>query len=284
MANYLAMAASADAGDEVLIEQPTYGLLLDTARYLGLKVRRFQRPAEIDFQVDIDDLKRNVSDRTKLIVLCNLHNPSGALLQQDALRDIGHIARSAGARVLVDEVYLEMLWQSQPESAVHLDPEIFISTNSLTKAYGLSGLRCGWVLAPAELAERMWHINDLHGATPVFPGELLSVIAFSKLAAISAKQKSVLDENRRMLRDFLETQSLLEHFWPEHGTVVFPRLRSGDTADFCERLKREHEISVVPGVFFEDPARIRIGVGGSTEHVWRSLKNLERACDNLSGL
>jgi Aspartate/tyrosine/aromatic aminotransferase len=277
MANYLAIAACAEPGDEVLIEQPTYGLLLDTSHYLGLEVRRFQRPAEQDFQVDLDDLKRNVSERTKLIVLCNLHNPSSALLPQDTLREIGRIAQSAGARVLVDEVYLEMLWQSQPESAVHLDPEVFISTNSLTKAYGLSGLRCGWVLASRQIAERMWHINDLHGATPVYPAELLSVIAFSKLGEIAAKQKSVLDQNRRLLREFLESQSVLEYLWPEHGTVVFPRLRSENADTFCERLKRDYEISAVPGKYFENPARIRIGVGGPTEDVRLSLEQFGRA-------
>jgi aspartate/methionine/tyrosine aminotransferase len=281
MANYLAMAACVEPGDEVLIEQPTYALLLDTAHYLGLKVRRFLRPAELKFQVDLDDLKRNISERTKLIVLCNLHNPSGALLANDTLREIGRIANSAGARVLVDEVYLEMLWQSQPQSAVHLDPDVFISSNSLTKAYGLSGLRCGWVLASPELAERMWHINDLHGATPVFPGELLSVIAFSKLAEIAAQQKSVLDENRRMLREFLERQSILDYFWPEHGTVVFPRLRSGDVEKLCEQLKREYQISVVPGAFFEDRQRIRIGVGGATDDVRASLEQLRRALHEL---
>ncbi len=281
MANYLAMAACADPGDEVLIEQPTYGLLLDTARYLGLTVRRFQRPAARDFQVDLEDLKRSVSDRTKLIVLCNLHNPSSALLANDTLQEIGRIAGSVGARVLVDEVYLEMLWQSQPQSAVHVAPDAFISTNSLTKAYGLSGLRCGWALASPEVAERMWHINDLHGATAVYPAELLSVIAFSKLDEIAAKQKSVLNQNRRLLREVLESQSALEYFWPEHGTVVFPRLRSGNVEKFCERLKREYEISVVPGHFFEDPERIRIGVGGATEDVRDSLEQLRLALPEL---
>lgn len=283
MANYLVMAACADSGDEVLIEQPTYALLLDTARYLGLKVRRFQRPAAHNFQVDLEDLKRNISERTKLIVLCNLHNPSGALLSTDTLREIGDMARSAGARALVDEVYLEMLWESQPESAVHLDPDVFISSNSLTKAYGLSGVRCGWVLASPELTERMWHINDLHGATPAYPAELLSVIAFSKLSEVAGKQKSLLDANRLQLRKLLESQSALEYFWPEHGTVVFPRLKSGDAEIFCERLIREYELSVVPGTFFEAPERIRIGVGGSSEEVQRNLEQFGRALRELCG-
>ncbi len=130
-----------------------------------------------------------------------------------------------GARVLVDEVYREMLWESAPRSAFHLDPEIFLSTNSLTKAYGLSGVRCGWILAAPELAERIWHINDLHGATPAYPAELISVAAFAELAQIADEQRMLLDGNRALLKSFLDSRSELECFWPAQGTVVFPRLK-----------------------------------------------------------
>jgi hypothetical protein len=277
MANYFALAACANPGDEVLIEQPTYSLLLDTAHYLGLDIKRFARPASANYQVDLSDLERQISSRTRLVVLCNLHNPSGALTPDSTLREIGVLARKAGARVIVDEVYLEMLWEAEPQSAVQIDPEVFISTNSLTKAYGLSGIRCGWILAPPELAERIWHIHDLHAATNVYPAELLSVIAFEKLASIAALQKNRLDENRRLLRQCLESQTILECFLPEHGTVVFPRAKHGDAAGFCERLRREYQVSVVPGRFFEDHQRIRFGVGGKTEEVRASLEQLERA-------
>jgi aspartate/methionine/tyrosine aminotransferase len=276
MANYFALAATVDQGEEILIEHPTYSLLLDTARYLGIEIKRFRR-SHNDFSIDLTDLERNLSSRTKLIVLCNLHNPSGALTPESTLRQIGELAKSVGAKVLVDEVYLEMLWQTEPQSAFHIDSEVFISTNSLTKAYGLSGLRCGWVLTTPESAERMWHINDLHASTPVHVAELLSIVAFAKLDKIAAKQKRVLDENRWLLSEFLDSQSQLEYFWPEHGTVVFPRLRSGDAEQFCQRLRREFDTSVVPGSFFEMPNHIRIGVGGPTKDVRASLAQLAKA-------
>jgi aspartate/methionine/tyrosine aminotransferase len=276
MANYLALAASCDPGDEMLIEQPTYSLLLDTAQYLGIDIKRFRRSPD-NFDIDVDDLERNLSKRTKLIVICNLHNPSGALTPESTLRKIGELAKTVGARVLVDEVYLEMLWQSEPKSAFHIDPEVFISTNSLTKAYGLSGLRCGWVLTTPESAERMWHLNDLHASTPVHVSELLSIIAFQRLDQIAAKQKSMLDENRQLLREFLESQDQLEYFWPEYGTVVFPRLKSGSAQEFCNRLRQDYDLSVVPGSFFESPDRIRIGVGAPTESVRSALAQLAKA-------
>jgi len=280
MANYFALAACAEPGDEVLIEQPTYALLLDTARYLGLVIKRFQRPAS-DYQVDLADLGRQISPRTKLIVLCNLHNPSGALTPESTLRQIGRLAKQAGARVIVDEVYLEMLWESQPQSAFHFDPDTFISTNSLTKAYGLSGIRCGWVLASPEIAERIRHIHDLHAAGNAFPAEVLGAVAFEKLGNIARIQKFRLDENRKLLKQVLGSQSALEYFWPEHGTIVFPLL-NGNAEAFCDRLRKEFEVSVVPGKFFEDPQRIRIGVGGTTETVQSALEQLRRALKDFS--
>jgi aspartate/methionine/tyrosine aminotransferase len=277
MANYFALAACADPGDEVLIEQPTYGLLLDTSRYLGFDVKRFGRPAEDDYQIDLSDLRRKISPRTRLIVLCNLHNPTSVLTPESTLREIGDMARKVGARVLVDEVYLELLWQSQPKSAFHLDPEVFLSTNSLTKAYGLSGIRCGWVLAAPEIVQRIWHLQDLHMGTNAHPAELLGVIAFHKLAEITAVQKKRLDENRRMLRDILQSQSMLELFWPEQGTVVFPKVATMEASRFVDRLRSEYQLSVVPGEFFEDPQRVRIGVCGTTENMQAALQQLRRA-------
>ena len=281
MANYFALAACAEPGDEVLIEQPTYALLLDTSRYLGFNIKRFQRPAAADYQIDLDHLRSQISSRTKLIVICNLHNPTSALTPESTLSEVGAMAKSVGARVIVDEVYLEMLWEARPKSAFHIDPDVFLSTNSLTKAYGLSGIRCGWVLASTEIAERIWHLHDLHMGTNAHPAELLGVIAFEKLAQIAAVQKQRLDDNRALLRQLLQSQSWLEYYWPEHGTVVFPRTKRANASDFCKRLRDHYEISVVPGEFFEDPQRIRMGVGGTAESVRSSLKQLRRALDEM---
>ena len=179
----------------------------------------------------------------------------------------------------MDEVYREMLFESSPASSFHIDPERFIVTNSLTKAYGLSGLRCGWVLASPELARRMFRINDLHGATFAHPAELLSVIALQKLPQIAAHMKSMLDTNRRLLRDFLLERDDLDYFWPEYGTVVFPRLKNGDVDSLCQVLRHDFETSVVPGSFFENPDRFRVGVGTTTESVREALPQLERGLD-----
>jgi aspartate/methionine/tyrosine aminotransferase len=274
LANYLALAACTESGDEVLVEQPTYDPLLGMARYLGLEIRRFQRRPQHNFATDLDDLARNLTPRTRVIVLCNLHNPSGAMSPDSTLREIAALARKSGAYVLVDEVYREMLFEAAPQSAFHIDPERFIITNSLTKAYGLSGLRCGWVLAPKELAARIWRLHDIHCGSYVYPAEWLSVVAFRNLPQIAARAKTMLDENRSLVRDFLRDRDDLECFWPEYGTVVFPRLKDGNVDVLCELLRRDFETTVVPGRFFEMPDRFRIGVGAATESVRDALRQL----------
>ena len=279
LANYLVLAATTEAGDEILVEQPTYELILSTAKYLGLNIKRFVRYAENNFAIDPADVAKNLSPRTRAIVLCNFHNPTSAFTPDSTLREIGELAQKAGAYVIVDEVYREMLFETDPVSSFHIDPERFVITTSLTKAYGLSGVRCGWVLAAPELARRMYRINDLLGATFAHPAQLISVIAFQKLPQIAARAKAMLDENRRLLHGFLKSRNDLDYFWPEHGTVVFPRLKHGDVDSMCKLLRSEFETGVVPGSFFEMPDRFRMGVGGTTELVRESLEQFGRGLD-----
>ena len=142
MANLLAMAVTIEPGDEVLIEHPAYPLLWETAQYLGAALKYFERAPAERFAIDVDTLQRSITPRTRLIVLTNLHNPSCAYTDQATLRRVGEIAASAGARVLIDEVYLDLLFESAPQTAFHLGPE-FIVTNSLTKCMGSAASAVG---------------------------------------------------------------------------------------------------------------------------------------------
>jgi aspartate/methionine/tyrosine aminotransferase len=278
-ANYLALAATTNPGDEVLIEQPAYDPLVSVAHFLGLEVRRFQRRPEEGFAVDPAEVKRNLTPRTRVIVICNLHNPTGAFTPDSVLREVAALARERNAYVLVDEVYREMLYEAAPQTAFLLDPERFLISNSLTKAYGLSGLRCGWVLAPAKIASQMWRLHDIHAGTYSHPSELLSLRALEILPRVSDRMKAMLDKNRELLRKFLGDREDLDYLWPEYGTVVFPRLRTGNVDAFCKLLREEFETTVVPGHFFESPEHVRIGVGSSTETVAASLGQLALGLD-----
>ncbi len=254
------MATLLEPGDEVLIEHPTYELLVSTARYLGAQVRRFARREENGYAVDPAEVKRAMSPRTKLIVITNLHNPSSALTPETALREVGDLARGVGARVLVDEVYLDAVYQRTPPSAVHLGPD-FVITNSLTKVYGLSGLRCGWIIAEPDLARAMWQLNNLFGVNAAHPAELLSVLAFLHLDTIREWARRKVEADRSSLVDFLAGDTRLSAVPTEFGTTAFLRLRTREVEPFLEHLCERYETSAVPGRFFEMPNHFRIGMG-----------------------
>lgn len=281
MANHLALAALLESGDEVLIEEPTYEAILSAAQYLGAKIRRFPRKFEAGFQVDAREVERAISPRTRLIVITNLHNPSGVRTSDATLRLVGEIAQSLGAHVLVDEVYLEACFDSPWQPAFRLGLN-FVSTSSLTKAYGLSGLRCGWILAAPALAQRMWRLNDLFGVMAAHPAERLSVIALDHLPKIAARAKKILATNRALVKMFLDSRKDLLAIWPEAGTTVFPQLSSGHADAFCQLLREKYETSVVPGRFFDAPEHFRIGVGGDTEILREGLSRIAGALDELA--
>jgi aspartate/methionine/tyrosine aminotransferase len=269
MANHLAMASSFEPGDEILVEQPTYELLLSTARFLGANIKRFARRVEEDFRLD-----------PREVVLTNLHNPSSAFADEATLREVGELAKGAGARVLVDEVYLESLYSTPWRSAFHLGKH-FITTSSLTKAYGLAGLRCGWALAEPELARAMWRLNDFYGVNAAHPAERLSVIALRHLSEIAARPRDLLAANRPLLHAFLNSRPELQVAKQPNGTVLFPRLGKGKIETFCRVLRQKYETSVVPGGFFESPEHFRIFAGAQTAALKEGLQRVASALDEL---
>jgi aspartate/methionine/tyrosine aminotransferase len=277
MANHLAMAALIEAGDEVLVEHPTYELLLSAALYLGADVKRFSRREACGFAIDPAEVRRAASPKTKLIVVTNLHNPSSVLAPVAELREVGDVARSVGARVLVDEVYLDAVFENTPPSAFTLGPE-FVVTSSLTKVYGLSGLRCGWILAQPDLAREMWRLNDLFGSIPAHPAELLSVVAFENLNRIRERARRVVEADRALFSKFLtEHEQTFSAVRTEWGTTSFPHLKRGNVDEFLARLKRDYETSAVPGRFFAMPDHFRIGMGVDTEMFAEGLRRIALA-------
>jgi aspartate/methionine/tyrosine aminotransferase len=280
MANYLALAALVHPGDQVLIEHPTYEPLIAAARHLGAEVRHFARRAEDGFRLDPAAVERGITPRTRAIVVTNLHNPSSALADDDALRQVGETAARAGARVVVDEVYLDALWEPAPRTAFHLG-ERFISTNSLTKVYGLNGLRCGWILAEPALAERMWRLTELFNNIGVHAAERLSLAAFRNLDAIARRSRTLLDANAAALNAFYAAHPRLESTPHTHGTVSFPRLPGGDADALCTRLLDRYDTAVVPGRFFDAPEHVRIGLGVAPATFAEGLDRLGRALDEI---
>lgn len=278
-ANHLAMAALIKPGDEVLVEHPVYEPMLALIQYLRADVKRFYRRFENGFRISLDEVENLVTPRTRLIVITNLHNPTGVVTDDPTIKQLGEIAKAVGARVHVNEIYRETLFEEPPQTAFNFGNE-FVITNSLTKAFGLSGLRCGWIFAEPELAKRMWLLNDLFAATAVHAGERLSIVAMQQLPEIAERAKKVLDRNRQILNEFFDTREDLEVVRPEFGTVMFPRLRRGTSSEeLCQLLRDKYETTVVPGSFFEMPDHFRIGFVGDTDTLIEGLDRLGKALD-----
>lgn len=281
LANHLALAALIEYGDEVFIEQPTYEPLLAVAEYLGAKIKRFPRRFEDEFQIDIEQLEERIAPHTRLIVLTNLHNPSSTLVDNATLRQIGELASNAGARVLVDEVYLEAMFGNSPGPASSLGPE-FVVTSSLTKGYGLSGLRCGWILAEPELAEKIRKLDDIFAASAPNVMERLSLAAVKQLPKIADRAKAILEANRRTLADFFKAHDNIQVMSTKLGTTSFPRLPDVDVEKLCALLVEKYETAVVPGRFFESPQHIRIGMCCESEAFSVGIERLGEAMNKLS--
>ena len=275
MANMLALAALVEPGDEVLVEQPTYEPMLAAARFCGAEIRRFARRPEEGFRLDPDEVEHRIGPRTRLILLANLHNPSCGLADEAALQRIGAL----GPRVLIDEVYLDAVPGAR--SAVHFGDR-FVVTSSLTKVYGLSGLRCGWILADPDLAERIWRLNELFGVSQPHADEVLACLALAHLGEIAAGNAERLARNRTLVQAFFEARPEIDCAPLEQGITAFPRLIGADVDALHALLIDRYETSIVPGRWFESPDRFRLGYGGATDMVEEGLARIGAALDELA--
>jgi aspartate/methionine/tyrosine aminotransferase len=273
-ANFLAFTALIEPGDTVLVEQPTYEPLLAAVGFCGGKIQRFQRRFEHGYRWDLDEIRSLLQQGVRLVVIANPHNPSGVLVPPDEIADLARVAAEAGAYVLVDEVYRDIWFEDAPPSHTHLGPNV-IATSSLTKSYGLSGLRCGWVLGAPDVIDRMRKLRDLMEAVDAVPAESLSVAAFRQLPHLAERARSILAPNIAQVRAFLaEHEEWLDCVVPARSMTVFPRLKKEEGSDALHDWLRGRETSIVPGRFFEDSRHFRLGFAVRPEDVAAGLKNL----------
>jgi aspartate/methionine/tyrosine aminotransferase len=283
-ANWFACAAVMHdvASGDAIVETPTYEPLLRVAEALGCRIVRLERRFEDQYAVDLDRFESLVTRRTRLAIVSNLHNPSGARMDMATLRQMARILRRVGAFLVVDEVYLECLFGRRAESCVHAGSNVIV-TNSLTKAYGLDGLRAGWVLGPRDVILRAWTIQDLLANNGVAAGERMSLAAFRRLPTLRRRAHATLDPNLERLRRYFAQEKRLDTFVPEGGNVVFPRVPRRVDADLlADRLLKRYSTLVVPGRFFEAPRHIRISFGVPPGVLERGLANISRALDDVT--
>jgi aspartate/methionine/tyrosine aminotransferase len=277
-ANFLTCAALLDAGDEVLIEHPAYDPLIAAAKMVGARVTFFERRFDEGYAVNPDRVAAALTSRTRLVILSNPHNPSGVLASEDSLEEIARVAGAAGIHVLVDEVYLDAVLEGGQAPAATRSA-LFISTSSLTKAYGLASLRCGWALASPEIARRIRRARDVVDVWSPIPSDRLSVVAFRHLDRLAARAHALVRINAGLVEGFLAGRQDLECV-RSRATIAFPRFADGRDADsFTERLFARYRVAVAPGSFFDSPAHFRLSLGGLTEKLREGLASIVRCLD-----
>jgi hypothetical protein len=277
-ANHVAMATALEPGDDVLIETPVYEPLVSLARYLGARVIPFERRESNGWRTDPDDVRRALTPKTRLVVLSNLHNPTGAFDDEASLGAVAAAAASAGACVLVDEVYLEFLHPEGVRSAVHLGSNVMVSS-SMTKCWGLDSLRMGWILAEAGLAERARRLNDLFSANNSHPGERLALLALARADELLAEINALLGRNNARVDAFVHSRPELSWVRPRAGTCGFVRADGIDVDELSERLARDHQTGIVPGRFFGAPDHFRLAWGVDEDTLRAGLANVGTALD-----
>jgi aspartate/methionine/tyrosine aminotransferase len=277
-ANFLALAALLNAGDEILIERPAYDPLIAAAKMLGAHTRFFERRFEDGYALDPDRIASAIGPMTRVIVITDPHNPTGALATEESLSALARLAASAGLSVLVDEVYQDTVLGQRPPPAATRSP-VFVSTNSLTKAYGLASLRCGWALASPDLAERIRRARDVVDVWAPMPSDRMSVLAFQNLESLAARARALIESNARLVAAFFSGRADLACV-ASRATIAFPRLTGvEDAGDFARRLLEKHGTAVAPGAFFGAPAHFRISFGGATDPLTAGLEAIARCLD-----
>ena len=265
-------AAVIEPGDEVVVEKPAYEQLLAVPRFFRANIKRLERRFRDGYAVDLDYFRSVLTPRTKLVILTDLHNPSGVRLPAATLKELASAAAEEGAMVLVDEIYLEFV--NPHRSSFHLADNMIVAS-SLTKAYGVGGLRCGWILAPSFLTEKMRNFLDHDNVVGVFIGEQISAKVFSQLNSLRAKTAPVFEKNLTLLRDFMRGENKLSWVEPDGGIASFPRIEAHlESGQLSRLLLERYDTQVVPGHFFEEPKHFRLGFGVPTSVLEEGLWNI----------
>lgn len=282
-ANFVALLGLVEPGDEVAVMLPNYMQIWGLGHGFRGEVRPFYLRADEKWAVDLDELRREVTPRTRVIAVCNPNNPTGAVLSAEEMEAIVEVASGVGAWLIADEVYrgAEREGEETPSFWTHGGGyERMIITCGLSKAYGLPGLRVGWVVAPAEMAEHLWSYRDYTTIAPSALSDALAHVALEgeRRERILNRTRSILRANYPIVERWMESlDGLLETVPPQAGAIALVRYRLPiDSIELVERMRREQGVLVVPGAHFGLEGYLRIGYGGRAEHLREGLERMGR--------
>ncbi|MHC4062900.1 MAG: pyridoxal phosphate-dependent aminotransferase [Planctomycetota bacterium] len=283
-ANFIALACIAAAGERVLVETPGYDPLVRVIAFLGLNCAYFRRAADRAYRPEFESVRQGLAEGAGALVLTNLHNPSGLICPRDELEELAALTSEHNAWMIVDEVYLDYarLNSGRPRvSAAGLGDHVIV-TDSLTKVYGLGGLRAGWLIAQPHVVRRAAAIVDLlHVVNPVVSAQ----IALRGLAQFDRLERRCQEVHRAgypVFASWLGGRTDLTGYGNDGAPFGWLRLPAGVRADeLATLLATEYDTNIVPGTFFGCEDHVRIGFGLPADILSEGLSRVGAALDRL---
>jgi hypothetical protein len=287
-ANCVTLLHLVQPGDEVVMMMPNYmqapGLLkaLDaTVRPWPLRINH----AGTRWEPDLERLHTLLTARTKAVFICNPNNPTGSRLTEDELNAVASAAARTGAWVISDEIYRGAELDAVETHTMWGRSDRVIVTSGLSKAYGLPGLRIGWIVGPADTIEQLWGVHDYTTIAPGAVNDLLARIALSPQGRerLLSRTRGIVRANYPLLRSWLEKRSAFSHVPPEAGAIVFAKYAHPiNSTTLVDRLRTEQSVLVVPGDHFGMDGYLRIGFGSHPELLTGALDRIGELMDRLA--
>lgn len=286
MSNFGISAALLEPGDNVVVETPTYEPLLRIPEALDVEVLRISRRFENGFKVDLEELNELVTKKTKMIMITNYNNPSGIGLFKTELKAILEIAEDNNAYVLSDEVYREFGFDAQPPTVYSVSPEWGITTDSMTKFYGLGGIRVGWAFCDEKLVKKAENIIALTALINSCVGEKVGIEIFNRIEQLRERTRALVTKNFPIMKQWLaKHRDVFEVIFQDQLNYCFPKVSPDINVDeLVSLLMNEHKILIAPGRFFGEQVRdhIRIGVAYFTQDLLKNgLEKFSSALEQL---
>ncbi len=282
---YLIMASLLSVGDDIIVLDPCYPQHYSIAEALGCRIRHWPLRFERGFRPDLEELRRLVGPDTRMVVVNFPNNPTGAVLTSCELEELLEIVEATGAYLLWDGAFSELIYDDPPLPEPSLLSDRVLSIGTLSKAYGLPGLRVGWCFAPPELLRRMVETRDhitLHLSPLV---EYVAEQAISGGDHIVGPRREQARRNRQLVAEWVEQHGdLVQWVPPSGGVCAFLRLPAVDHVEsFCHHLAKEQGVLLVPGSCFNHPQHVRLGFGDSTHLLQTGLTCFSQALRRSPG-
>lgn len=274
------------AGDHMLVVYPNYATNIETPRQIGADFEWLQLPFEQGFQLDIDALAARIRPETRYVSITVPHNPTGAMISESDLRRLVALVEAKGCLLLVDETYREMAYENVLPPAASLSPSV-ISVSSLSKTYGLPGIRLGWLMTQnAELMQTFLAAKEqIFISGSVLDEEVAYQYLLHKKSHL-ARIRADIASKLTIIQEWIAEEPLMEWIEPKGGVVCFPRIRLDveiDLDKFYATLNGKYKTMVGPGHWFEyDRRHMRVGFGWPTEAQLRTgLENISQALRDI---